>query len=117
MLRGLWRVMKIGLADPTSRVLFVGVFMYLAVGTGFYAIVEGWSVLDSLYFSVVALTTVGFGDFSPEKAVSKAFTIVYLLTGVSLLVAFGTTVLRLSGNLMMQRRGIPIEPGDEDAPD
>jgi len=58
------------------------VFGFLAIGTAFYSIVEGWTVLDAPYYSLVALTTVGFGEIHPELAVSKLFTIVYLLAGV-----------------------------------
>ena len=55
--------------------LFVGL---LVAGTVVYSIVEGWSPLDSLYFSVVTLATVGYGDLHPVTDLGKAFTIVYL---------------------------------------
>ena len=29
---------------------------------------EQWSVLDALYFTIVTFTTIGFGDFSPDRA-------------------------------------------------
>lgn len=59
----------------------------LAAATGFYSQVEGWSLLDSLYFSVVTVATVGYGDFTPHTAAGKIFTIVYLVVGVGLFVA------------------------------
>ena len=37
----------------------------IASGTGFYTLVEGLRLVDALYFSVVTLTTVGYGDFAP----------------------------------------------------
>ena len=58
----------------------------------FYRFVEGWSWLDSLYFSVVAVSTVGFGDFSPETAAGKLFTIGYIVVGLGVFVAAATTV-------------------------
>ena len=43
---------------------------------------EGWNLLDSLYFSVVTLTTIGYGDLSPSTAASKIFTIFYIFVGL-----------------------------------
>jgi hypothetical protein len=50
--------------------------------------VEGWGWIDSLYFCVISLTTVGYGDFSPQKTISKIFTMFYLLGGISILLGF-----------------------------
>ena len=64
----------------------------LGVGTAFYHFVENLSWLDALYFSTVNLTTVGYGDFSPVTSLGKMFTIVYILIGVGILVAFLTVL-------------------------
>nr|WP_286193752.1 potassium channel family protein [Tropicibacter sp. R16_0] len=58
----------------------------------FYRLVEGWSWLDSIYFSVVTISTVGFGDFSPETAAGKIFTMFYILVGLGIFVAAATTI-------------------------
>lgn len=39
---------------------------------------EGWSVVNSVYFSVVSATTVGYGDMHPEKTSSVWFCIFWL---------------------------------------
>ena len=51
-------------------------------------IVEDWTLLDSLYFSVITASTVGFGDFTPETDIGKIYTMIYVLvtTGLLLLV-------------------------------
>ncbi len=82
--RGIWR----GLKDPEFRGLFALAGVLMLSGTLFYRSVEGWSALDSLYFSVTTLTTVGYGDLAPTTPASKVFTIVYLLLGVGVLVGF-----------------------------
>ncbi len=82
--RGVWR----GLKDPEFRGLFALAVVLMLLGTLFYRGVEGWSVLDSLYFSVTTLTTVGYGDLAPTTPASKVFTMVYLLLGVGVLVVF-----------------------------
>lgn len=57
-------------------------------GSVFYWATEGWDPLDAFYFSVVTLTTVGFGDLVPTHPLSKAFTVAYALCGVATLGMF-----------------------------
>ena len=57
-------------------------------GVVFYSLVEHLSPVDALYFSVTTLTTVGYGDFSPQTTAGKLFTVVYVLVGVGILLAF-----------------------------
>lgn len=86
--RGVWGAFK----DPEFEVLLTLTAVVLATGTIFYHDVEGWTYLDSLYFSVVTLTTVGYGDLFPHTAVSKIFTMVYLIVGIGILFGFINTV-------------------------
>lgn len=96
-LRTAWR-------DPEFRALLATVATMLALGTLFYHQVEGWSWLDSLYFCVITLTTVGYGDFSPQTAVGKLATMIYLLLGIGLLVAL---ITQLAEALLVVRRSSP----------
>ncbi|MFW5899002.1 MAG: potassium channel family protein [Jiangellaceae bacterium] len=82
------RLLKRVLAEPEGRVLAGLVAVQLTAGTIFYNLVEGWGWIDSLYFSVVTLATVGFGDFTPTTDVGKIFTVLFILNGVGILVAF-----------------------------
>jgi voltage-gated potassium channel len=59
----------------------------LAVGAVFYHVVEKLSWLDSFYFCVVTLTTVGYGDITPKTPAAKLFTIFYILFGVAIMAA------------------------------
>jgi len=45
---------------------------------------EGWSRIDALYYSFITATTVGYGDFRPEKNFGKLFAIVIALLGLLL---------------------------------
>ena len=95
-----FRAVWCGLKDPEFRGLLALAGAMLLSGTLFYRSVEGWSVLDSAYFSVATLTTVGYGDLAPSTPGSKVFTIVYILVGVGVLVAF---VGRLAANILDAR--------------
>jgi voltage-gated potassium channel len=83
-----------GLSDPEFRALLVLLLVQCGLGTIFYHKVERWSILDALYFFVVTLATVGYGDFSPVTTAGKVFTMIYIVTGVGLLVAFANKLVR-----------------------
>jgi len=83
-----WRTFRKAWQFPDFRGLAVITAAILALGTLFYHQVEGWSWLDSLYFCVVTLGTVGYGDLTPTTPQGKIFTIFYILIGIGLLVAF-----------------------------
>jgi hypothetical protein len=57
----------------------------LGIGTVVYRLVEHMSWLDAYYLSVVTLTTVGYGDFSPQTTFGKVFTTFYIFSGVGIL--------------------------------
>jgi len=78
--------------DNEVRVPAILLVLIVTVGSVFYRIVEGWDVLDSVYFSVVTLATVGYGDFAPHTAPGKIFTMVYIVVGIGLLAVFARGV-------------------------
>ena len=59
----------------------------ILIATIFYWLVEGWSLLDAAYFSVVTIATVGFGDLAPHTTLGKIFTIGYIVSGIGIFVA------------------------------
>jgi voltage-gated potassium channel Kch len=64
----------------------------IVIGTVFYRTVEGWSWLDAVYFSVVTIATVGYGDIAPQTAIGKIFTIGYIFSGIGIFVAAVTAL-------------------------
>jgi voltage-gated potassium channel Kch len=75
------------LKDPEFRAMFAVLVGLLLSGTMFYATVEGWGVIDALYFSVMTLATVGYGDLAPSTDLSKTFTVMYVIVGASVFVS------------------------------
>lgn len=81
-----------GLKDPEFRGLLLLVSMILIFGTIFYHNIEHWTWLNSLYFSVTTLSTVGYGDLTPVTDAGKIFTIIYIFTGIGIILAFVSSV-------------------------
>lgn len=68
-----------------TRGALAGIALHLATATVFLRIVEGWPLLDALYFSVVVATTVGYGDLCPTQPASKVFVALYAIVSVALI--------------------------------
>jgi len=62
--------------------LFVLFLSFLFGGAAIYSTLEGWRYSEAVYFCFATLTTVGFGDFLPSSAASRAFSILYMIFGV-----------------------------------
>jgi hypothetical protein len=89
-IQAIWR----GLRDPEFRALLILVIITLLTGALFYVKVEGWTLLDAVYFCFVTLTTIGYGDLAPTKPISKIFTILYIIVGIGILLGFIDMVAR-----------------------
>ncbi|MFH1608027.1 MAG: potassium channel family protein [archaeon] len=65
-------------------IFIICIFILALVGGSFaYHYVESWSILDSFYFVVVTVTTIGYGDFAPATSVGKVFTMFFAFFGVA----------------------------------
>ena len=82
------RAILASLRDPHIVALFSVNAMIVSITTLVYARVEGWPYLEALYFSVVTISTVGYGDFAPHSATGKVFTVGYIVVGVGMFVGF-----------------------------
>ena len=75
------------LANRQSRPIFVYAGIMVVVGALIYHWLEGWNMLDSFYFVIITLTTIGYGDLAPSTPLTKVITIFYSLNGVAILLA------------------------------
>ena len=73
------------LRHPRHQAFALAVVVVLVSGVIFYSLTEDWSLGDSLYFTVIALTTIGFGDLAPTTTFSRLFTVLYAIMGVGLI--------------------------------
>lgn len=84
----MFRALRAMFRDPEGKVIALSTMSIIALGTVVYMLLERWSPVDALYFSVVTLATVGFGDLHPTTAAAKLFTVFYILSGLGILAAF-----------------------------
>ena len=69
-------------------------------GTVFFRIVEGWSWVDSYFFTVVTISTVGYGQLVPATAVGKIAATVLIFSGIGV---FALAIQRLAETHMRHR--------------
>jgi hypothetical protein len=71
LIRVLWPIL--------SGVLFAMVGPGLLIGR-----IEGWRIVDALYFTFVTGLTIGYGDLTPRHVVSRLLAVVIGLAGIVL---------------------------------
>ncbi|MFC2003975.1 potassium channel family protein [Chloroflexota bacterium] len=54
----------------------------IAIGVIGYTVIEGWSFLDSLYMTIITITTVGYNEVHPPTDNGQIFSIFLIIGGV-----------------------------------
>jgi len=67
----------------------------LAIGTAGFMMLEKLPFLDALYFTIVTISTVGYGDIHPTNAASKIFGIILILIGIGTFLTIVTNATQL----------------------
>ena len=65
----------------------------IATGTIVFHVLEGWSIVDSLYLTAQTVTTVGYGDLAPQTRYGRIFATAFMMVSVGIvLYALTSTV-------------------------
>jgi len=72
--------------------------MVISFGTAGYRVLEKWDFLDSLYMTIITLTTVGFKEVHDLSENGKIFTITLIVGGVGTMLY----VLRIGAQLILE---------------
>lgn len=83
----LGRGLRFAFRDGRVQGLMGFTFTIIGLAALFYSLVEGWPYLDALYFAVMTIATVGYGDLVPVTTLGRLFTIVYVLVGLGIFIA------------------------------
>ena len=86
------------------RILLALTSTLIGIAALFYCLVEGRSLVDAIYFSVMTIATVGFGDLAPKTTLGKLFTVGYVVCGLGLFVAMAPAI---ADGLLRDLRGTP----------
>lgn len=90
-------------AIKTRLKIFLLVFVIImALGTIGFMIIEKTSLVDSAYFVIVTMATVGYGDVHPVTEWGKIFSVILIITGVGTFLGVVANVTEI----MLSRREI-----------
>jgi voltage-gated potassium channel len=78
-------------ARNALQIIFLLLLIIIA-GTLGYHFIEGWSLFDSLYMTVITLATVGYGETHPLSFAGRVFTLFLILGGMGIIL-FGVSEL------------------------
>jgi voltage-gated potassium channel len=75
------------LDDPVRRfqLALITIVVLISTATVGYVLIEGMTLADALYMTVITITTVGFGEVAPLSETGRLFTIIVILLGVTAL--------------------------------
>lgn len=86
-LRDLW-------TDDKTRNVVAAATWLLVAGTIIFMIVEDLSLIDSVYFSFITLSTIGYGDISPATDLGKIIAVLYGISGLGIIASFISAIAR-----------------------
>lgn len=89
---------------PRVRYIAFIALSVLSIGVVFYHHIEHWSWIDSLYFSVITLATVGYGDLVPTTDWGKLFTVFYVAIGIGIFAASANYLLKRATLRRLQKQ-------------
>ena len=87
-----------------AYILFI-IPVIVAIGAIAFHYLEKWDWLDSVYFAVTTLSTVGYGDLHPTTSATKIFVIFYILIGVAIML-YGLSIL---GQYWVEKRNESLQ--------
>jgi len=97
-------------ANSPSR-LVAAFVITLATSSIIYSIAESADLLNSLYWSIVTATTLGYGDFSPSTTTGKVLTSVLICLMVFLFIP--TITANLASKLIVNRDAFTHEEQEQ----
>ena len=83
--------------SPRHNVTTAGLALLVltVAGTLGYRLVEGWTLFDSLYMTIITLATIGYGEPAGMTQAGRAFTVLLIVAGVGT-VGYAVTVVTQS---------------------
>lgn len=108
--------------------LVITLVIVIISGTIFFHHIEGWDWIDSYFFTVVTISTVGYGELVPQTTLGKIGTTAFIFFGLGIFAVaiqqFGLYAMRvrlehtkwLIGHLGNHSESPPTTPDEEPKP-
>ncbi len=90
----------------STKALFTLLIFVVTIGTVFFHYVEGWSWIDAYFFTVVTLSTVGYGQLVPATVIGKIGTTVFIFFGLGI---FALAIQQFGHFALLRRRRKALE--------
>ena len=91
-----------------SHILFISLLVLILaiIGTSGYMYLEGWSFHDSLYMTIITLTTTGYQEVQPLTQAGRTFTMLLLVCGMGVVAYSVSAIMNFVLNIDFQKRRI-----------
>jgi voltage-gated potassium channel len=106
------KALRHALRSEEFRGLCVAAVMLIATGTIVYMLLEHWSLVNSFYFAVSTLTTTSPTGLALHHTISKLFTALYVLLGVTIIFQFARGIATAYANMRREKQGKPPLGGE-----
>ena len=82
--------------SPRRQLIWIlgALFLIVAIGVIGYTTIEGWSLLDSFYMTVITLSTVGYKEVYELSTAGRVFSIILIIGGVGTMFYTLTTIVQ-----------------------
>lgn len=106
--------------DPVRhlKISFTVLLLLGSIGTGGFVIIEGWSLLDAAYMTIITLGTVGFREVHDLSGPGKLFTMGLVVCGVSVIgylvgslaqIMFEGQIQRIIGRRKLEKKILSLQ--------
>jgi len=86
-------------SDKIRLKIYLSVFATLLVfGTAGFMLLEGISLVDAFYFTIVTMATVGYGDIHPQSGLGKILALIIIVGGVGTFLGVVASITDLFAN-------------------
>jgi potassium channel subfamily K len=79
-------------------------FLFIGICALIFSKAEGTSYVDGIYYLVVSMLTIGFGDLTPQTVAMKVLTFPFTIVGITLLALIVTSIVRLLADRARRRK-------------
>lgn len=94
------------MSKPHLLFITILVFLLAVVGTSGYVFIEGWNVFDSLYMTIITLTTTGYQEVHPMSQEGRLFTMILLVCGMGIVAYSVSAIMNFVLNIDFEKRRV-----------